>query len=159
MLNKIFNHSDEVTELDHLYEMEALREDLLRDEDLSYLYAPDDDEEWAEMLRDAIERDDFKEEMKQREKERRKMEETERMKTNVPIWVTRPQKELLNRFFKKQKPRTERKVWRDIANALVVSGLRTSDEIKEMINLCDQGGVDKDLYFTDVLRIEFSKED
>ena len=146
MLNKIFNQSDEYTELDHFYEMEALKDELLRDE------IPDDDEEWLEMMKDAIERDNYKE-------ERRSMnqQETERMKTKVPIWVTRPQKQLLNRFFKKQKPKAERAVWREIASALYVSELRTSDEIKQMVDLCEQGGVDKDLYFTDVLRMEFSK--
>ncbi len=153
MLNKIFNQSDEYTELDHLYEIEALREELLRDEiDPPSLTASADDKEWQAMIDEAIERDNYKE-------ERRKMEEkeTERMKAKVPIWVTRPQKQLLNRFFKKQKPKAERTVWREIASALYVSKLRTSDEIKEMINLCDQGEVDKDLYFTDVLRMEFSK--
>ena len=158
-LNKIFPESDEYTELDHLYEIEALREELLRDEMPEP--EPEWDEDWTREYNEFIERDDFKEKMKRQEEERRKMEEkeTERMKAKVPIWVTRPQKQLLNRFFKKQRPKAERTVWREIASALYVSGIRTYDEINQMIDLCEQGGVDKDLYFTDILRVEFMKED
>ena len=149
-LNKTFPESDEYTELDHLYEVEALKDDLLRDEMPEP--EPEWDENWFRQYKEAIERDDFKE-------ERRKMnkEKTHSMRARVPIWVTRPQKELLNRFFKKQKPRAGREVWRDIANALVVSRLRTSDDIKQMLDLCEQGEINKDLYFTDVLRTEFRK--
>ena len=136
-LNKIFPEPDEYTELDHLYELKSLQEDLLREEiDPPQFEAPDWDKRQARDFAEALKRDN---------------------KGRVPIWVTRPQKELLNRFFKKQKPRAERAVWRDIANALVVSGIRTSEDIKEMVDLCDQGYINKDLYFTDVLRIELRK--
>tara|TARA_B100001996_G_scaffold304930_1_gene245930 strand:+ start:387 stop:869 length:483 start_codon:yes stop_codon:yes gene_type:complete len=152
-----FSQSDEYTELDHLYEMEALREDLLRDEMPEP--EPEWDDDWTRQYNEAIERDDFKEQMKQRrEEERREMnKEKEDMKAKVPIWVTRPQKQLLNRFLKRQRPKAERTVWQEIANALYVSGLRTSDEINQMVDLCEQGGIEKDLYFTDVLRVEFRK--
>ncbi|MBM89753.1 MAG: hypothetical protein CMQ41_15425 [Gammaproteobacteria bacterium] len=161
-LNKIFPESDEYTELDHLYELKSLQEDLLRDEiDPPQFEAPDWDKRAARDFAEALERDNFKEEMKQRYEERRKMEqkEKEQIKAKVPIWVTRPQKQLLNRFLKRQRPKAKRTVWREIASALYVSGLRTYDEINQMIDLCEQGEVDKDLYFTDILRVEFMKED
>ena len=71
MLNKIFNQSDEYTELDHLYEIEALREELLRDEiDPPSLTASADDKEWQAMIDEAIERDNYKEERRRRRRRR-----------------------------------------------------------------------------------------
>ena len=42
--------------------------------------------------------------------------------------------------------------WKDIAEACVATGMRTQEEVDEMINFCNQGKVDKATFLGDILR-------
>ena len=69
------------------------------------------------------------------------------------ISITKLQKKVLNRFFRRRKP-----LWRDIADSLIESGARSPENIQEIIHLCNEGQLDKDIMFIDLLRTEFNKQ-